>query len=158
MWAVLCDPYFGTTKHAIYPTSVSILESSVGGESPHIYFVCSITYFRWWILAKPDPYLSIFVIWHGTCMLDHLLVQWTDFWSVYWFELNLSRSQLPVNDVLFLSAVFEKLTSTHTVILTFSTVTGTFRVSTCEMLKIIDFECKIRCVELHLNKLFSKNF
>ena len=29
-------------------------------------------------------------------------------------------------------------------------VSGTFRVSTCEMLKIIDFECKFRCIRLHL--------
>ena len=41
--AILGDPNFGTTKHAIYPTSVSDLESPVSGESPHIYFVCSFT-------------------------------------------------------------------------------------------------------------------
>ena len=29
-------------------------------------------------------------------------------------------------------------------------VTGTFRVSTCEMLKINDFDCRNRLVELHL--------
>ena len=39
--AIPGDPNFGTTKHLIYPTSVSVLESPVSGESPHIYFVCS---------------------------------------------------------------------------------------------------------------------
>ena len=37
LWAVLVDPNFGTTKHAIYPKSLSVLESSVDGESPHMY-------------------------------------------------------------------------------------------------------------------------
>ena len=36
-WAVLVDPNFGATKHANYPTSVSFLESSVGGDSPQLY-------------------------------------------------------------------------------------------------------------------------
>ena len=36
--AILGDPNFGTTKRAIYPTNVSVLESSVSGEYPHIYF------------------------------------------------------------------------------------------------------------------------
>ena len=30
------DPNFGTTKHAIYPINVRVLESSVSEEYPHI--------------------------------------------------------------------------------------------------------------------------
>ena len=56
-------------------------------------------------------------IWYGTFMLKYLLVEWTDFWSVCWFELSLSRTWFPVNGVLFLSAVFEKLARTYTAIL-----------------------------------------
>ena len=68
-------------------------------------------------------------------MLEYLLVEWTDFRSVCWFELNLSSTWIPEIGVAFLSAVFEKLASTHTVIFDLF-VTGTFHVSTCQMLKI----------------------
>ena len=63
-------------------------------------------------------FVVILVIWYGTFILEYLLVEWTDFRSVYWFELSLSRTWLPVNGVLFLSAVFEKLARIHTPILT----------------------------------------
>ena len=118
--AILGDPNFGTTKHPIYPINVSVLESSVSGESYHIYFVCSFMESRWWILAKHEPYLVNFDSWYGTFMLEYLLVEWTDFRSVCWFELSLSRTWIPVNSVLFLSAVFEKLARTHTSIFTYS--------------------------------------
>ena len=69
--------------------------------------------------AKLDPKWVILIIWYGTLMLEYLLVEWTDFRSVYWFELSLSRAWIPVSGVLFLSAVFEKLARTNTAILTF---------------------------------------
>ena len=71
------------------------------------------------IVQKQDPKWAILVILYGTLMLEYLLVEWTDFWSVFWLELSLSSTWIPVNGVLFLSAVFEKMASTHTVILTF---------------------------------------
>ena len=40
---ILGNPKFGTIKHAIYLINVSVLESPVSGESPHIYFVCGFT-------------------------------------------------------------------------------------------------------------------
>ena len=71
------------------------------------------------IVEKQDPKWVILVIWYGTLMLEYLLVEWTDFWSDFRFELSLSSTWISVNGVLFLSAVFEKLASTHTVILPF---------------------------------------
>ena len=82
-------------------------------------------------------------------MLKYLLEKWTDFWSVYWFELSVSRTLIPVNGVLFLSAVFEKLARTHTPIFDYL-VSGVIHVPTYEMMKMIEFECVNRLVELHL--------
>ena len=70
------------------------------------------------IVQKQDPKWVILVSWYGTLMLEYLLVEWTDFWSVFRFELSLSRTWIPVNSALFLSAVFEKMAKTHKVILT----------------------------------------
>ena len=70
------------------------------------------------ILALDVMLLVILVIRYGTFILKYLLVEWTDFRFVFWFELNLSRTWFPVNGVLFLSAVFEKLARIHTPILT----------------------------------------
>ena len=42
VWAVLGDPNFGTRKHGIYTTNVSVSESSVSGEIPIC--ICNVVF------------------------------------------------------------------------------------------------------------------
>ena len=97
----------------------SVLDCPFDGEYHHIYIVPLFSRFWGSILAKRESRESKNDIWYRTFILKYLLVEWTDFWSVCWFDLSLSRTWFPVNGVLFLSAVFEKLARTHTSILTF---------------------------------------
>ena len=107
------------SKLAVLDSIVSSLDCSDNGDCPHIYFTVGYNEWLLVIVEKQDTKWVILVIWYGTLMLEYLLVEWTDFWSDFWFEINLSSTLIPVNGVLFLSAVFEKLASTHTVILPF---------------------------------------
>ena len=107
------------SKLAVLDSIVSSLDCSDNGDCPHIYFTGGYNEWLLVIVEKQDPKWVILVIWYGTLMLEYLLVEWTDLWSDFWFELSLSSTWIPVNGVLFLSAVFEKLASTYTVILPF---------------------------------------
>ena len=105
-------------KLAIIDWTVSSVDSDDNGDCPHIYFTGGYNEWLSVIEQKQDQKLVILIIWYGTLMLEYLLVEWTDFWSIFRFELSLSRTWIPVNSVLFLSAVFEKLAKKHTVIFT----------------------------------------